>query len=447
MKKIFFAALAAATILSSCSKQEVDNQEGGNLKSMEFSLGVATPKTRMADGTVTQSVIAAVRNGIQNITIEYFNAAGTTLGTYNLSADQIATVKSDDQTQTDPTKRTAVRIDNIPTATTKVNVYLNVKNLTNINDLQTSFRTMEYRGKEAIAITLKTAGGGSNGNDLYEVEVPVQPVLSRFEFTGTASDIVINSQNGGTLPTGITDGTKAEAQAHVSDATITAAEVAARDAWKTANPGVADPIWDYKYTVTYAYNTAYTIDAITGYYMNNIPVTPTGSRILNSNSAAGDWNEAAKASYTPVTGSMRNMFDLTAPTQGNVIAYNLFPQTFTPASAPATTSEVKANMPHFILKLATSEGPRWLTVRAFRNTTGNGLITNFEASKAYVLRAADITINQYSAKLVVTATGTAGPEIPEVIDPIDPNPEPQGKDLDLKVSILDWTIVYVKPEA
>lgn len=44
------------------------------------------------------------------------------------------------------------------------------------------------------------------------------------------------------------------------------------------------------------------------------------------------------------------------------------------------------------------------------------------------------------------ANGTVGPEIPEPVDPTDPNPEPVGKDLDVLVKITEWTIVNVKPE-
>lgn len=49
-------------------------QETTNLKSLDFSFDVATPKTRMSDDEVT-TAITAVRSNIQNITIEYFNAS------------------------------------------------------------------------------------------------------------------------------------------------------------------------------------------------------------------------------------------------------------------------------------------------------------------------------------------------------------------------------------
>ena len=103
-------------------------------------------------------------------------------------------------------------------------------------------------------------------------------------------------------------------------------------------------------------------------------------------------------------------------------------------------------MPHFVLKLATSgtASTRWLTIRALK--AADALVTSFDAGKVYVLNATDININQYSAKLKVTANGTVGPEIPEPIDPTDPNPEPVGKDLDVLVKITEWTIVNVKPE-
>lgn len=71
-------------------------------------------------------------------------------------------------------------------------------------------------------------------------------------------------------------------------------------------------------------------------------------------------------------------------------------------------------MPHFVLKLTTKANgtttPRWLTIRALRTTDAlpGTLITSFEAGKVYVLDAADININQYSAKLKVTANSTAG---------------------------------------
>lgn len=448
MKKIFFMALVAMSFFSSCSEKETgDTKEESKLKSLEFSLEVASPTTRMSDGSVTDkaAVAAAVRAGITDITVEYFNGTGS-LGTYQLTNDQVITVKSDNQTG----DRKPVRIKDIPAATTKVNVYMNVKAATDINDLQTSYNVMEYRGKNAVSITLKAVAGGDNGRDLYEVEVGVTPVLSRFEFSGTVSDIVINQDGNGTLPTGITDGTQADAQKHVKEGVILAAEAAARDAWKVANPGAADPTWAYTYTVAYAYDPAYNITSIDGYYMNNIPLTKGGALVLNANDATGNWNADGLASYNATTGSMKKMFDTTVEAD-KTIAYNLFPQTFTPAVAgAATVNEVKQHMPHFILKLTTSktsQATQWITIRALRNTaTGEPLITSFEPGKVYVLDAAQIKVNQYSAKLSVTANGAKGPDIIDPIDPVDPNPEPQGKDLDLLVKVLDWEAVYVKPE-
>lgn len=451
MKKIIFMALFAAT-LSACSNENNEvTQETTNLKSLDFSFDVATPKTRMSDDEVT-TAITAVRNNIQNITIEYFNASDVSLGTYDFTPEQVAMAKGDDQTAA-AAGRKPVNISNIPSATTKVNVYMNVdKNAADINDLQIGYTKMEYRGTPKD-ITLKTPGGeriGDNTNDLYSVEVSVAPVLSRFEFHGKASDIKVNSSTSGSgLPTGVTNGTKDQAQAHVSDATITAAEKAAQEAWRKANPGVADPTWSYTYTVTYAYDAAYTITGIDGYYMNNIPLIKGGNLVLNANNGTGDWNDAAKDKYK-VDGDMKKMFDTTVDAD-KVIAYNLFPQTATNGTS-ASTTDVKTSMPHFVLKLATSASgtaaTRWLTIRALRttDTLPGTLVTSFDAGKVYVLNAADININQYSAKLKVTANGTAGPEIPEPVDPTDPNPEPVGKDLDVLVKITEWTIVNVKPE-
>ena len=383
---------------------------------------------------------------IQNITIEYFNASNASLGTYDFTSEQVATAKGDDQTAA-AADRKSVNISNIPSATTKVNVYMNVdKSAADINDLQIGYTKMEYRGTPKD-ITLKTPGGeriGDNTNDLYSVEVSVAPILSRFEFHGKASDIKVNSSTSGTLPTGVTNGTKDQAKAHVSDATIAAAEKAAQEAWRKANPGVADPSpWSFTYTVTYEYDAAYTITDIDGYYMNNIPLTKGGNLVINANNGTGDWNDAAKDKYK-IDGDMEKMFDTTVEAD-KVIAYNLFPQTATNGTG-ASTTDVKTSMPHFVLKLATSgtASTRWLTIRALK--AADALVTSFDAGKVYVLNAADININQYSAKLKVTANDTAGPEIPEPIDPTDPNPEPVGKDLDVLVKITEWTIVNVKPE-
>ena len=118
-----------------------------------------------------------------------------------------------------------------------------------------------------------------------------------------------------------------------------------------------------------------------------------------------------------------------------------------------TLAEIKAEMPHFILKLTNNEATptRWLTIRALSTTNATGqtagtLIKSFEAGKVYILDATQIKINQYSAYLKVTAGGEAGPEIPDPKDPTDPNPEPVGKDLEVLVKIVNWTPVYVKPE-
>lgn len=450
MKKIIFMALFAAT-LSACSNENNEvTQETTNLKSLDFSFDVATPKTRMSDDEVT-TAITAVRSNIQNITIEYFNASDASLGTYDFTPEQVATAKGDDQTAA-AAGRKPVNISNIPSATTKVNVYMNVdKSAADINDLQIGYTKMEYRGTPED-ITLKTPGGertDGSTNDLYSVEVSVAPVLSRFEFHGKASDIKVNSSTSGTLPTGVTNGTKDQAKAHVSDATIAAAEKAAQEAWRKANPGVADPSpWSFTYTVTYEYDAAYTITDIDGYYMNNIPLTKGGNLVINANNGTGDWNDAAKDKYK-IDGDMEKMFDTTVEAD-KVIAYNLFPQTATNGTG-ASTTDVKTSMPHFVLKLATSgtASTRWLTIRALRTTDAlpGTLVTSFDAGKVYVLNATDININQYSAKLKVTTNNDIpGPEIPEPVDPTDPNPEPVGKDLDVLVKITKWTIVNVKPE-
>ena len=447
MKKIIFMALFAAT-LSACSNENNEvTQETTNLKSLDFSFDVATPKTRMSDDEVT-TAITAVRSNIQNITIEYFNASDASLGTYDFTPEQVATAKGDDQTAA-AAGRKPVNISNIPSATTKVNVYMNVdKSAADINDLQIGYTKMEYRGTPKD-ITLKTPGGertDGSTNDLYSVEVSVAPVLSRFEFHGKASDIKVNSSASGILPSGVADGTKDQAKAHVSDATITAAEKAAQEAWRKANPGSPDPTWSFTYTVTYEYDAAYTITGIDGYYMNNIPLTKGGNLVINANNGTGDWNDAAKDKYK-IDGDMEKMFDTTVEAD-KVIAYNLFPQTATNGTG-ASTTDVKTSMPHFVLKLATSASgtasPRWLTIRALK--AADALVTSFDAGKVYVLDAADININQYSAKLKVTTNNDIpGPEIPEPVDPTDPNPEPVGKDLDVLVKITEWTIVNVKPE-
>lgn len=236
----------------------------------------------------------------------------------------------------------------------------------------------------------------------------------------------------------------------MNDATIAAAEKAAQEAWRKANAGSPDPTpWVYTYTVTYQYDAAYIVEGIDGYYMNNIPLTKGGSLVLNGNDGAGNWDTAALNNYK-AGGDMEKMYDTNVDVD-KVIAYNLFPQT-AKSGASSTVAEVKESMPHFILKLETKEGNgtssvRWLTIRALKSTeTGEPLITSFEAGKVYVLDAAQININQYTAYLKVTANGEAGPEIPEPVDPTDPNPEPVGKDLDVLVKIKEWTIVKVKPE-
>lgn len=449
MKKILLTALVAMTLFACSNEDKEGATEGTNLKSLEFTLGVATPKTRMSDVTVTNGVAAAVRANVKDITLEYFNAGGTSLGTYNFTGDDIDIVKGDDQDGT----RKAVTIQNIPGSTAKVNVYLNaVSRSKNINDLQESYKVMEYSG-EPTSIILLTPAGGTNGNDLYKVEVQVKPVLSRFEFKGDASTLKVNKDGDDKLPVDFT-GTRDElvAAGIVSEAVILAAEKAAKDAWKLANPGTTEPAWAYTdYTVRYTYNSAYTIKSIDGYYMNYIPVTKGGILVQNANNAHGNWDTTSAETYT-ANGIMKNMFDATAPKTGENIAYNLFPQTATPASG-TTVAQVKATMPHFILKLTTeddaskAESTRWLTIRALRNTDASKvLITSFEAGKVYVLDATEININQYSANLKVTANGTVGPEIPEPVDPTDPDPEPVGKDLEVLVKIVDWTVVNVKPE-
>ena len=447
MKKIIFAALAAMTLFACSNEDKEGASEGTNLKSLEFTLGVATPKTRMSDETVTNGAAAAVRANVKDITLEYFNSAGASLGTYNFSEADIIKVKADDQDGT----RSPVTIKDIPGSTAKVNVYLNVSSYTNINDMQLTYKEMEYKGVPT-AIALKTAAGGETGNDLYSVEVEVKPVLSRFEFKGDASTLTVNKDGAGTLPSGIT-GTRDQVKEKVSEAIILAAEKAAREAWKAANPGVAEPTtWSYtNYTISYKYDPAYTIQSIDGYYMNYIPVTAGGGLVQNANDATGNWDAASLTSYS-ANGSMKKMFDTSAPATGKNIAYNLFPQVSTPADNP-TVAQVKATMPHFILKLtaedddAKTTSTRWLTIRALRTTdAANALVTSFEAGKVYVLDAADIHINQYSALLKVTANGTTGPDIPDPVDPTDPNPEPVGKDLEVLVKIANWTVVNVKPE-
>ena len=61
MKKIIFMALFAAT-LSACSNENNEvTQETTNLKSLDFSFDVATPKTRMSDDEVTTAMHPMLR--------------------------------------------------------------------------------------------------------------------------------------------------------------------------------------------------------------------------------------------------------------------------------------------------------------------------------------------------------------------------------------------------
>ena len=96
MKKILLTALVAMTLFACSNEDKEGATEGTNPKSLEFTLGVATPKTRMSDVTVTNGVAAAVRANVKDITLEYFNAGGTSLGTYNFTGDDIDIVKGDD---------------------------------------------------------------------------------------------------------------------------------------------------------------------------------------------------------------------------------------------------------------------------------------------------------------------------------------------------------------
>ena len=69
MKKIIFMALFAAT-LSACSNENNEvTQETTNLKSLDFSFDVATPKTRMSDDEVTNA--GTGRSGAPDLLTDY----------------------------------------------------------------------------------------------------------------------------------------------------------------------------------------------------------------------------------------------------------------------------------------------------------------------------------------------------------------------------------------
>lgn len=435
-------ALAAATMLSSCSKHDETLEEGAKTKSLSFSLDVTKPSTKALGNTVDGAVFtAAFKAAITSVKIELY-ADATLKKTVTLTgADPLlAAIKA-------PTGK--ITLHELSFTPSKVVAIINETTETNINEMQDPLE-MVYSG-ETTLITALGSTHAADGNEEFGCTVEVAPSQTRFEVKGSRPTITAGTNK----PTDKPNASRAEvATAGYSEASIVAAEESAKAAWSAANSNAPFPVdGTLTYALTYIANTAYTITSIDKVFMNYIPVTEGTSLIKNANDGTGNWNAAGLESYTRTSGSLRNMWDswnANGLTADQAYGYNLFPQLVTFGAGDDTDAKklakVKSSLPHVIIEMTTSIGKRYITVRAFKDkVVAEPFINSFDAGKLYILALDDIKIYQWTKRLIVKAGGTPGNPDDKEEDPTDPNPEPENIDLVIGLTVKNWIPVNMEP--
>lgn len=200
--------------------------------------------------------------------------------------------------------------------------------------------------------------------------------------------------------------------------------------------------------VTEATNGYYAVDVeevyINNYYAKSDDTAPyfvggTAGAFATPNNFHDDkMMNTISTTATPATGAFYTTDDHNVGILTNKAdAYQIFPQK--DAAATPTSATAAQALPHIVLKVKVFKtaadytgnnplaGREWITIKTF-NAAG-ALITNFEAGKIYRLDLNDLTDNFK----------------PGVTPPVDPDPEDEKADLELKVTVTPWALVNMTP--
>ena len=438
--------LAVAT-LASCNKQDV-----GTPEAQEYNIGVqfdfSKLTTRAVDASAAdQSLAASIRANLTSATLIAYNATGGIISAIEADSDAITAIKDNG----------SAMFCNIAAEPAKIKIILNPLSAAqeaNVNSLQDETYVKTKMVYEGEADGPFTDGGvhAVDGNKIFTTTVTVKPAMSRFE-VGLTSDAKLTFKNV-PLPDPATGATKALLRKALgdnsaADARITAAELAAYDKWKAADPSVntapLDPSkFTYSFTWAYMYgqsSTKLTAD-VEAVYMNNFYFDRLNSnRATYTNNGTADWATAVDTKYGS-GGESANMWDaITAPgAAGKYAGYNLFP-----------VSGI-SNIPHVIIKLKMADGSstRWFTFTQFETKVPEDLEA-LEAGKAYQLKADDVMNGMFDLPYKLTwdisYDGVSGGGGTDPIDPTDPKPEDNDKvDFKVAVTISEWVGVGIVPK-
>lgn len=180
-------------------------------------------------------------------------------------------------------------------------------------------------------------------------------------------------------------------------------------------------------------------------YINNYLQTSTATTpYLVSGSAGGFATPNALATdkmmntiTEPTTGSFYATDHNIGVLTGKADAYQIFPAK--DATATPTVTTAAAALPHVVLKVKVYEtvdaytagtpmaGREWITIKTFKK--GSELLTEFAAGNIYKLNLNDLT-NSFK---------------PGDTPPVDPDPEDEKADLELKVEVTPWVLVNMTP--
>lgn len=192
-------------------------------------------------------------------------------------------------------------------------------------------------------------------------------------------------------------------------------------------------------------NGYYAVDVEKIYINNYLATSNATAPYIVANNAAGDWvtpNNFATDMMTntitePTTGSFYATDHNIGVLTGKADAYQIFPAKDVTATPTVTTAA--AALPHVVLKVKVYETAEaytagtpmadreWITIKTFKN--GTDLITEFAAGNIYKLDLNDLT-NSFK---------------PGVTPPVDPDPEDEKADLELKVTVTPWVLVNMTP--
>ena len=449
MKKVFFAGFIA--ILMSCTQENV-SQENSDIE-LQVSLSLSSMTTRAVDGSIIGSDGKGYVLPFSEIkTLEvvlYKSLDENALLTYKASSEELTNIRNT------PTGGYAtLSILKIPIDTHYVKVIINRFGTANpnVNHLQVANQddppapTMPREDIPYEGISTEITVVEEESTAMYtkvKATVEVAPVLSRFEITPGAIELVDPANNGYTFDWA--DGAAGRAKiTPFSESEILNAEASARGNFKKKYRTDASSSATYSYRVRLIrspFPDNFDINnATTQFYVNYFKQYLTNTDLVkNSNDGISDWNSSPGNAEYKKGGAHSNMYDTRTAESTKVNAFHLFPQS---VATDATLQQVKDGMPHLIFGFSADSFKRWLTIRAFKDKSTNEVIHSFQPGYCYALSLDDVILTPWSLALEVRITDngktTESDPIIKDFDQTSHVPEPEGAGLVLGLKVSKW---------